>query len=89
MLPSDWFLFQAGHVDKAHHKGWAKKALEEVLELELAVETALNMTNEEETLIIVTADHSHSLTINGYPRQGMSIHTQRIESHWSQIRRPV
>ena len=59
---------EAGHVDKAHHKGWAKKALEEVLELELAVETALNVTHEEETLIIVTADHSHSLTINGYPR---------------------
>ena len=66
---------EAGHVDKAHHKGWAGKALEEVLELELAVETALNMTDAEETLVLVTADHSHSLTINGYPRTGVDILT--------------
>ena len=63
-------MIKAAHVDKAHHKNFAKKALEEVIELDLAVETTLKMVNLDETLIIVTADHSHSLTINGYPRQG-------------------
>ena len=58
---------EAAHVDKAHHKNWAKKSLEEVLELELAVEAALKLVNISETLMIVTADHSHSMTINGYP----------------------
>ena len=64
---------EAAHIDKAHHKNWAKKSLEEVMELELAVETALGMVNNSETLMIVTADHSHSLTINGYPRHESDI----------------
>ena len=64
---------EAAHVDKAHHKNWAKKSLEEVMELELAVKTALNLVNISETLMIVTADHSHSLPINGYPRHEADI----------------
>lgn len=54
-----------GLIDQAHHDGRAKLALEEAFQLDLAVATALNMTNRDDTLIIVTADHSHTMTING------------------------
>jgi alkaline phosphatase len=38
-----------------------------------AIEAALKMTNPEETLIIVTADHGHTMTMAGYPQRGTDI----------------
>jgi len=48
-------------------------ALRELYELEEAVKAALQLVKLEETLIIVTADHSHSFTFNGYPMRGNDI----------------
>ena len=42
----------------------------QVLELERAVELALSRVDLEETLVIVTADHSHGFTLSGYPNRG-------------------
>ena len=39
-------------------------AMEETLALEEAVEVAMSLTKREETLTIVTADHSHAVTTN-------------------------
>ena len=66
-------VVEGGRIDHAHHMNKAKRALEETLELERAVEEALSLTRREETLIIVTADHSHAITMNGYPERGNPI----------------
>ncbi|EDV90824.1 alkaline phosphatase 4 [Drosophila grimshawi] len=66
-------LVEGGRIDMAHHQNYARAALHEVYELDLAVQAALNMTDSEETLILVTADHSHSVTFNGYPQRGNDI----------------
>ena len=47
--------------------------MEATLELDEAVETALEMVNLEETLVIVTADHSHVFTLSGYSDRGSDI----------------
>ena len=39
-------------------------AMEETLALEEAVEVAMSLTKREETLTIVTADHSHAVNID-------------------------
>lgn len=62
-----YLLFvEGGRIDHGHHYGMAKKALSETVELEKAVEVARRRTSEDNTLIVVTADHSHSFTVSGY-----------------------
>ena len=62
-----FFLFvEGGKIDHGHHYGLAKKALDETVEFEKAVELARSRTSEQDTLVLVTADHSHSFTVSGY-----------------------
>ncbi|KAJ8936806.1 hypothetical protein NQ318_003051 [Aromia moschata] len=63
----------AGRIDQAHHAALAKKAMDETSELSKAVKKAVELTNEEETLIVVTADHAHTLSIAGYPERNNDI----------------
>lgn len=63
--PKGYFLLvESASIDKWHHKNNAYRALTDVDELSRAVQKAMDMTNPEDTLIIVTADHSHSLVIS-------------------------
>jgi alkaline phosphatase len=60
-------LIESGRIDHAHHENKARLAMEEVMELHKLVEFIRSEINEEETLMVVTADHSHTMTISGYP----------------------
>lgn len=64
---------EAGRIDHAHHAGNAYNALNDTIELSKAVQVAMDKTSIEDTLIIVTADHSHVFTIAGYPKRGNPI----------------
>ncbi|WP_084420856.1 alkaline phosphatase [Henriciella litoralis] len=66
-------LVEGGRVDHAHHNVNAAHALSDTDALDQAVAAALEMTDSSDTLIIVTADHSHTLTIAGYPARGNPI----------------
>lgn len=72
-----FLMVEGGRIDHAHHQSYANLALEETLALEKAVEQTMNLLNskgiEEETLVIVTADHSHTMVLPGYPLRGSDI----------------
>ncbi len=72
--PRGYYLqVEAGRIDHGHHGGNARRALTDAVELSRAVQRAVEMTDPRETLIIVTADHSHVFTMAGYPHRGNDI----------------
>ena len=71
---SGFFLVvEGGRIDHAHHAGNAYRALVDAIAFSEAVAVAVEMTDPAETLIVVTADHSHTLTIAGYSARGNPI----------------
>jgi len=72
--PGGYFLMvEGGNIDHGHHEGRADIALAETQELSRAVAIALSKVDVSETLVLVTADHSHVFTIAGYPTRGNPI----------------
>ncbi|KAM9378583.1 intestinal-type alkaline phosphatase-like [Phaethornis superciliosus] len=69
-----FYLFvEGGRIDHGHHDGSAHKALTEAVEFDWAIQQAGTLTDEEETLTVVTADHSHVFSFGGYTLRGSSI----------------
>ncbi|REL28485.1 alkaline phosphatase [Thalassotalea euphylliae] len=68
-----FLMVESGRIDHGHHAGSAYNALTDTIEFAKAVDAAVKATNPEDTLIIVTADHSHVFTIAGYPKRGNPI----------------
>ena len=71
-----FLMIESGRIDHAHHASNAYRALNETVELSNAVKAVKESLTENElreTLIIVTADHSHTFTIAGYPTRGNPI----------------
>lgn len=68
-----YILISGGRIDHGHHAGVAYNALLDTLAFEEAVEKALEMVDLDDTLVIVTADHGHVMTMAGYPSRGNPI----------------
>ena len=68
-----FLMVEGGKIDKAHHQNLANQALHETAALDKAVEKALILIDTQETLVIVTADHGHTMSIAGYQSRGADI----------------
>ena len=68
-----FLMVEGGRIDHAHHDGNAYRALRDTVALSDAVRTAVKKVALDDTLIIVTADHSHTFFIQGYPARGNNI----------------
>jgi len=60
-------------IDFAHHRGHAAQALVETVRFSDAVNATLRMIDPNDTLVIVTSDHTQSMSFNGYSPRGSSI----------------
>jgi len=66
-------MVEGARIDHANHYGNAYRALDETISMSDAVRAAMQATSAEDTLILVTADHSHTLNLVGYPVRGNPI----------------
>ena len=73
--PKGYFLMvEGGRIDHALHETTAKKALQDTVAFDGAIKAALDkarLTDStlKNTLIVVTADHDHTLVLNGYAKR--------------------
>ncbi len=69
-----FLMVEGGRIDHALHSTIAKKALHDTVAFDNAIKAALakvKVTDPElkNTLIVVTADHDHTLVLNGYAKR--------------------
>ena len=59
-------VVEGGRIDHAHHQNYANRAMEETVAMHKAVQDSVDYLEKrnmlDETLIIVTSDHSHVMT---------------------------
>jgi alkaline phosphatase len=66
-------LVEGARIDMANHAGNAYRALTDTIAFSDAVRAATEATSADDTMILVTADHSHTLAFVGYGRRGNPI----------------
>jgi alkaline phosphatase len=73
--PNGYFLMvEGGRIDHALHSTIAKKALQDTVAFDNAIKAAIDKIKLTDptmanTLIVVTADHDHTLVLNGYAQR--------------------
>lgn len=68
-----YLMVEGGRIDHAHHATNAARALTDTIAFSDAVKAALDAVDLSETLIVVTADHAHTISISGYSPTGNPI----------------
>jgi alkaline phosphatase len=72
--PNGYFLMvEGGRIDHALHGTNAKRALTDTIAFDDAIKAALGKVDLSNTLIVVTADHDHTMAFNGYSHKGNDI----------------
>lgn len=72
--PNGYFLLvEGGKIDMGSHLGNARRTLTETIEFSKAIEAVLAKVDLKDTLVVVTADHSHGLVISGYAARNAPI----------------
>ena len=72
--PKGYYLMvEGGRIDHGHHASNPYRALTDAQQFSRAVAAVLEAVDLNETLVLVTADHSHTLSISGYPERGNDI----------------
>ena len=70
-------VVEGGRIDHAHHSNFANRAMEETVAMDQAVRDSIEELERQnmldDTMIIVTADHSHVMTMMGYGKRGTDI----------------
>ncbi|WP_048648985.1 alkaline phosphatase [Nitratireductor soli] len=64
---------EAGRVDHANHDGNLHRTLVDGVAFAEAIAKADELTDDADTLIIVTADHEHAIAFNGYCGRGSPV----------------
>ena len=79
-----FLMVEGGRIDHALHGTNAKRALEDTLAFDKAIENVRAYMEKKDpglknTLIVVTADHDHSIAFNGYTKIGTPILGKAID----------
>lgn len=69
-----YLVIESGRVDHANHDGNVYRTVTDGVAFDDAVAKAIEMTSEDDTLVIVTADHEHAIAFSGYCGRGSPIH---------------
>jgi len=68
-----FLMVEGGRIDHALHGTNAYRALTDTIAFDDAIKVALDNVDLSKTLIVVTADHDHTMAFNGYPSLGNNI----------------